>query len=137
MGAYSQTSGLVPELALVSPALRARETLEAMQQEFPQKPACEIEDLLYGADIGILRDILERISPCVKTLLIIGHNPGLAQFARFLVDGQNAPLRHFPAPCLAEIHFSPGDWIAAGAGGGQLDRFMNFSCVPADDLLSP
>ncbi|HUZ90546.1 MAG TPA: histidine phosphatase family protein [Methylocella sp.] len=137
MGAYSQTSGLVPDLALVSPARRARDTLDVMVREFRQKPACEIEHLLYGADVGVLRELLERISPCVKTLLIVGHNPGLAEFARFLLDGpNNAPLRHFPAPCLAEIHFSCGDWIDAGAGGGQLDRFMNFSCVPADDLLS-
>jgi phosphohistidine phosphatase len=137
MGAYSQTSGLVPELALVSPARRARDTLDVMLQEFSRKPPCEIEQLLYGAGVDVLRTLLERISPCIKTLLIVGHNPGLAEFARFLVEGSNgAVLRHFPAPCLAEIRFPCADWINAGAGGGKLDRFVNFSCVPADNLLS-
>jgi phosphohistidine phosphatase len=139
MGAYCHASGLIPELALVSPALRARDTLDVMLREFPQKPAFEIEDLLYCADVDDMRDLLERISPSVKTLLIVGHNPGLPEFARFLVDDREstgAPLRHFPAPCLALIHFACGDWIEASAGGGALDRFIDFSCVPADDLLA-
>jgi phosphohistidine phosphatase len=139
MGTYCHATGLVPELALVSPARRARDTLDIMLGELSQKPACEVEDLLYSADADELRDLLEQISPSVETLLIAGHNPGLAEFARFLVDGGQsgqAPLRHFPAPCLALIHFSCGNWVDAGAGGGRLDRFMNFSCLPADDLLS-
>jgi len=138
MGAYSHASGLVPDLALVSPARRARETLDDLLQKFPRKPACEYENLLYGADVDVFRDLLEHTSASIQSLLIVGHNPGLAQFVRYLVDGQNldAPLRHFPAPCLAEIHFTSRDWIDAGGGGGVLDRFMNFSCVPADDLLS-
>jgi phosphohistidine phosphatase len=139
MGAYCHTSGLIPEFALVSPARRARDTLDVMVREFPQKPAFEIDDLLYSADVFELRDLLERISVSVETLLIVGHNPGLAEFARFLVDGQTragAPLRHFPAPCLALIHFSCSNWIDAAASGGRLDRFINFSCLPADDLLS-
>lgn len=140
VGAYCHASGLFPDLALVSPARRTRETLDVMLREFPQTPACEIDDLLYNADILELRDLLVRIPAFVKTLLIVGHNPGLAEFARYLVDGQQAaeaPLRHFPAPCLALIGFPGGDWRDAGAGRGRLDRFMNFSCLPADDLLSP
>ncbi len=136
LGAYCGASSLVPELALVSPARRARDTLEVMLQEFPQKPACAIEELLYGADVDDFRKLFERIPASVKSLLIVGHNPGLAAFARFLVDGSasaDAPL-HFPAPCLARISLSCDAW--SEAGGGRLDRFMNFSCLPADDLLS-
>jgi phosphohistidine phosphatase len=139
IGAYCQTSVLVPELALASPARRARDTLEVMLREFPQKPACETEDLLYGADIDVLREILERISASVNTLLIVGHNPGVAEFAGFLVDSHNkseVPIRHFPAPCLALIKFSCRDWGEASAGEGTLDRFIDFSCMPEDDLLA-
>jgi phosphohistidine phosphatase len=137
MGIYCRVSGLIPELAVVSPARRARDTLDIMAQEFPQKPACQIEDLLYDSDLDTLRNLLEGTSASVKTLLIVGHNPGLAEFTHFLMGGESsAPLIHFPAPCLALIHFARGDWIEAGHGGGRLDRFMNFSCVPADDLLA-
>jgi phosphohistidine phosphatase len=137
MGAYFRASGLVFDLALVSPARRACDTLDMILQELSQKPACELEAPLYNADVETLRDLLARTSASVKTLLIVGHNPGLGEFARFLVrGGESAILRHFPAPCLAVIDFSCGDWSQAATGGGRLDRFVNFSGLPAENQAS-
>ena len=137
MGAYFRASGLVFDLALVSPARRTRATLDMILRELPQKPACDLEASLYNAGVDTLRDLLARTSASVKTLLIVGHNPGLGEFARFLVrGGENAVPRHFPAPCLVVIDFSCGDWNVAGAGGGRLDRFVNFSSLPADNRAS-
>jgi phosphohistidine phosphatase len=127
MGAYFCACGLVFDLALVSPARRARDTLDAISRELPQKPASELEPSLYNAGVDTLRDLLAQTAGWVKTLLIIGHNPGLGEFARFLArGGETAIPRHFPAPCLAVIDFSCGDWSEVGAGGGRLDRFVNF-----------
>jgi phosphohistidine phosphatase len=137
MGAYFRASGLVFDLALVSPARRACDTLDMILRELPQKPACELEALLYNAGVATLRDLLARTPASVKTLLIAGHNPGLGECARFLVrGGETAVPRHFPAPCLAMIDFSCGDWNEASAGGGRLDRFVNFSSLPADNRAS-
>jgi phosphohistidine phosphatase len=137
MGGYFRASGLVFDLALVSPARRACDTLDMILGELPQKPACELEASLYNADVETLRDLLARTPASVKTLLIIGHNPGLGEFARLLVrGGESAVPRHFPAPCLAVIDFSCGDWSEAGAGGGRLDRFVNFSGLPAESRAS-
>ena len=79
MGAYFRASGLVFDLALVSPALRARDTLDMILRELPQKPACEFEASLYNADVDTLRDLLSQTARFVKTLLIVGHNPGLGE----------------------------------------------------------
>jgi phosphohistidine phosphatase len=137
MGVYFRASGLVFDLALVSPARRACDTLDMILRELPQKPACEREASLYNAGVDTLRDLLARTPASVKTLLIVGHNPGLGESARFLVRGGNSAVpRHFPAPCLAVIDFSCGDWSEAGAGGGRLDRFVNFSRMPADSRAS-
>jgi phosphohistidine phosphatase len=135
MGVYFCASGLVFDLALASPARRARDTLDMILRELPQKPAYELEASLYNAGVDTLRDLLVQTAGWVKTLLIVGHNPGLGEFARFLVrGGDSAGLRHFPAPCLAVIDFSCGDWSEAGAG--RLDRFVNFSSMPADTPAS-
>ena len=137
LGHYCAVSGLIPELAVTSPALRARDTLDAVGGELMQKPICNIEELLYDSDLETLCDILRGISASVKTLMMVGHNPGLAEFARFLIGGEaSSPLIHFPAPCLALIGFARDDWGEAARGGGQLKRFMNFSCEPADNLLA-
>ncbi|MGC2224194.1 MAG: histidine phosphatase family protein [Methylocella sp.] len=137
VGAYFRASGLVFDLALVSPARRACDTLDMILRELPQNPACEFEASLYNAGVDTLWDLLARTLASVKALLIVGHNPGLGEFARLLVrGGESAVLRHFPAPCLAVIDFSCGDWSEAGAGGGRLDRFVNFSSLPADSRVS-
>jgi len=137
MGAYFCASGLVFDLALVSPARRARDTLDMILRELPQTPACELEASLYNAGVDTLRDLLAQTAGWVNTLLIVGHNPGIGEFARFLVRGwESAMPRHFPAPCLAVIDFSCGDWNEAGAGDGRLDRFVNFSSLPADNPVS-
>jgi phosphohistidine phosphatase len=137
MGAYFRASGLVFDLAFVSPAHRACDTLDMILRELPQKPACELEGPLYNADVETLRDLLARTPAAVKTLLIVGHNPGLGEFARLLVrGGESAVLRHFPAPCLAVIDFSCGDWREAGAGSGRLERFVNLSSLPAENRVS-
>ena len=137
MGAYFRASGLGFDLALVSPARRARDTLDMILRELPQTPACVREASLYNAGVDTLRDLLAQTAGWVKTLLIVGHNPGLGEFARFLVRGvEGAVPRHFPAPCLAVIDFSCGYWSEAGAAGGRLDRFVTFSSLPADTPAS-
>ena len=72
MGAYFRASGLVFDLALVSPARRARDTFDMILRELPQKPACELEASLYNAGVDTLRDLLARTSASVKTLLSVG-----------------------------------------------------------------
>jgi phosphohistidine phosphatase len=137
MGAYFRACGLVFDLALVSPARRACDTLDMILRELPQKPACDLEASLYNAGLDNLRDLLVRTPASVKTLLIVGHNPGLGEFARFLVrGGESALLRQFPAPCLAVIDFPCGDWREADASGGRLDRFVNFSSLSAGNRAS-
>lgn len=136
MGAYIRVSDLIPDLALVSPARRARDTLGAILQELSREPAaCKSEDSLYNADVDVLLGLLSRTIGTVKTLLLVGHNPGLAEFARFLVTPHSALPRHFPAPCLAVITFSCS-WREAGAGGGRLEDFVNFSTAEAKESAS-
>jgi phosphohistidine phosphatase len=137
MGAFFRASGLVFDLALVSPALRARDTLAMILRELPQIPACEYEASLYNAGVDTLRELLAQAPGWVKTLAIVGHNPGLGEFARFLVrGGEGAMPRQFPAPCLAVIDFSCVGWSEACACGGRLDRFVNFSSLPAENHAS-
>lgn len=137
MGAYFRASGLVCDLALSSPVRRARETLAMILQELPETPACQFEASLYNAGIDTLRDLLAQTSGWVKALLIVGHNPGLAEFAGFLVGGgESAMPRHFPAPCLAVIDFSCSAWWEADAGSGRLEHFVDFSGLPADNRTS-
>jgi phosphohistidine phosphatase len=134
LGAYFRACGLIPDLALVSPARRARDTLDAILQELPQRPVSwESEASLYNADVNTLLDLLGRTEDLVKTVLVVGHNPGVSEFARFLVSQESALPRHFPAPCLAVIRFSHVNWSEACAGAGWLEHFVDFSTLSAEE----
>ncbi len=137
VGIYLRTSSLLPNRAISSPALRARDTLDAILRELPQEsPSCEVYDALYYADSETLLDVLGETPGSVKTLLVIGHNPGVGEFARLLLRPYNAPPKHFSAPCLAVIDMLCGNWSEAGVGCGRLELFKDFSDSQADDSVS-
>lgn len=134
MGAYFRKSGLAPDLAIVSPAARARETFEIVENELPQRPQSKVEPSLYNASLGALQALLGQVPSRVGTLLIVGHNPSVAEFACALAgDGDRSGLasmrRSFPAPCLVVIDFREDDWKDIGMGRGRLDRFVTLATL--------
>ena len=136
VGIYLRTSNLLPNRAISSPALRARETLDVILRELPQEPSsCEVYDSLYYADSETLLDVLLETPGSMETLLIIGHNPGVGEFARLLLRPNNALPKHFFAPCLAVIDLLCGDWSEAGVGCARLELFKDFTSSQADDAI--
>jgi phosphohistidine phosphatase len=65
-------AGFAPHLALVSPALRTRETWDAAQPAFPGA-AVNYPPELYLADPKVLR----AVAAGPGTVMVVAHNPGL------------------------------------------------------------
>jgi phosphohistidine phosphatase len=128
VGAFLVDNRLRPDLALVSPSARTRQTVEDLMDA-----SCPIsvhyEDGLYNANTGQIRKRLRHVGPEVKTLLITGHNPGIMELAVSLAkDGDIkdfAAMRdRFPPASLAIIEFRAEDWDDAASSGGQLIQFI-------------
>jgi phosphohistidine phosphatase len=107
MGETLARLGLVPDLALVSPAARARETWEAAEAAFPNAQA-RLEPELYNADSGAVRQAAEAAGRTSATVMVVGHNPGLQELAgRLLIEGSAPPAlvaraqRQFPPAAAA------------------------------------
>jgi phosphohistidine phosphatase len=129
MGRYFRKLGFKPDLALVSPAKRARETFEALERGAGEKFAVDYVPALYSATLPALEDVLAAAPKEAKFLLVVGHNPGLAEFANALAGkGKKSELArmrgHFPTPCLAIIDFDVKGWKKAGRGEGKLEYFV-------------
>ena len=65
----------------------------------------------------------------VHALLLVGHNPGLADLAAHLVgtgdvETRQKLLEKFPTAGLAVIDFPLDDWRKLHAKAGRLDRFV-------------
>lgn len=83
-------AGFSPDMVLLSPSTRTRETWAAAKALFPNA-LIDLCDELYSADAaGVLR-LAEAAGERAKTVLVIGHNPGLQDLAAQLLREGSAP----------------------------------------------
>ena len=93
LGTYLADKKLLPDLALVSTAARTKQTYEIVAAALGRPGAVRYEQALYNATGGELRGILRSLDPAIQTLMIVGHNPGIADAAAMLSrDGDLAEL---------------------------------------------
>ncbi len=81
--------GLIPDLALVSAAVRTRETWAAMSGLLP---GCEVrfEEGLYLAEAPEMQRQV-RSADAAGVVLLVGHNPGLQELAEALMVEASGP----------------------------------------------
>lgn len=95
LGEMLRATDSLPTRALVSTALRTRETLQCMQVE----PETEfLEELYLAGSDDIEREIWSQIHD-TKRLAVIGHNPGLGLLAWQWLQGASGHDKH-GANCL-------------------------------------
>jgi phosphohistidine phosphatase len=133
MAAAMRELGLSPDLVLVSSSRRTLQTLEALTP-FEDNALIEPMDGLYLASTAQLLDAVRRTPETVRSLLLIGHNPGLHELALTLCG--EAPVatpsgaasakrlaEGYPTGALAEFTIGV-PWRAVTAGSGRLVRFL-------------
>jgi phosphohistidine phosphatase len=129
IGAYMARHGLVPDLALCSTATRARATWDLAAAAFVDPPSTVYEDRLYEVGAAALLDVVRETKPAVHLLLLVGHNPGLHDFAQRLIASGDVDMRQrltekFPTGALAVIDFPVDNWRKLHPRSGRLDRFV-------------
>ena len=130
IGAYMARHSLIPELVLVSTAERARQTWERVAAMLPSPPRVAYEERLYNAGGEAIIALVKETKPEVRTLLLIGHNPGLHDAARLLIASGDVEARErlnegLPTSGLAVIDFAGKDWRKLHPRGGRLERFVS------------
>ena len=134
---YLREEGLFPDLVLVSSARRTRETWELVRPALGDVEM-RIEPRIYEAPSERLLAVVREVGPDVRSLLMIGHNPGFADLAKWLVgDGDRQALsrlaRKYPTAGLAVIDFPVDSWARVDGRGGRLDRFVTPKSLGADE----
>jgi phosphohistidine phosphatase len=135
-----QAHGLSPDLVLVSAAKRTMQTLEALEP-WDETPLIEPMESLYLATSDQYLAALQAVPETVRSVLLIGHNPGLHDLALLLMaprpPGEAAQAAHrlgagFPTAALAEMTVST-PWSELAPGGARLVRFLTPRALdPAD-----
>lgn len=135
IGRYLTEHKLVPDLALISPAVRTRETWALLSDELQHPPKSEVAPDLYGADaqelLMIARAAAGRAADkSVRSILVIAHNPGLHELALELIAKANRHDRkaledNLPTSGLAVLDFAIDDWNELSPQRGTLERFVS------------
>jgi phosphohistidine phosphatase len=135
LGAYMAHHDLVPDLALVSPAARAQETWDLLAAAFDKPPRLKTDDRLYNATP---HKLLELIAEPRKAngILVVGHNPGLHEFALQLIASGDVEAREqlrekLPTSGLVVVEVPIEDWRRLRPHSARLDRFVTPRLIAA------
>jgi len=135
IGAYMARHGLVPDLALVSPAARAVETCTLVAAALGKAPRVVKDPRIYNATaealIGVIREARDA-----RALLVVGHNPGLHDLAMRLIASGDVETRErvaekLPTSGLVVIDLPFDDWSKLHPNAGRLERFVSPRLIEA------
>lgn len=125
LGDWLAGRGYDPEEVLCSSSRRTAETWDcAAEAVFETLPVLRIERSLYHADPETMLQVLRTAT--APTVMMIGHNPGIAAFAAMLPS--RAPMdpqfRSYPTAATLVLDFQTGNWAEVGAGLGSVRDFV-------------
>lgn len=126
VGARLATSGLVPEVVLVSSAVRTRQTWELVKAALGDAPEPEVlvTDELYEAGPRDVLGLLRALDGRVGTALVVGHEPTMSTLAALLADptppvGDLATLHH-GLPTAGYAVLAAQEWAGLDRAGARL-----------------
>lgn len=118
-------SDCLPDLALCSTAVRARQTWELAARQWGTPPPVRFDRRLYGAEVPELLAALHEVPDHIGTLLLIGHNPGLEELVLELAgdsldDALDDVRTKFPTSATAVLAWHGDSWDALAPGTALL-----------------
>ena len=136
MGNYMAHHSLFPDRVLCSPARRTRDTWTSLSAQWPPVTDATFDARLYDATRHGILSLVRSQDRALRSLLLIGHNPGLQEAAELLIAAGDVELRErlrekFPTAALAVIDFAADGWNRVHERSGRLDRYVTPRWVAA------
>lgn len=126
-GRWLRAHESVPDRVLVSAATRTQETWQVLADAAGWSMAPEVDAGLYSAGPETVLDLVRETSPEDACVVVVGHNPTVAQLVQLLDDGtgerpaSEALADGYPTCTIAVLDVD-GDWDALGWAGARLQR---------------
>lgn len=129
MGDFVATQALRPDVTLISSARRTRQTWEQACDAGDLAVPHVVEPDIYEANPDDLIAILTRQSARHKSILVVGHNPGMGQLTIWLSGSSddtalaNLQQHGFTTGGMAILELDVDSWSAISPHCGKLARF--------------
>lgn len=127
LGDWLAGRGYEPEEVLCSSSVRTRETWdEVSRAALGVLPQVRYEDRLYHATPETMLAMLK--SATAPTVMMIGHNPGIAAFAAQLLARPplDPDFRRYPTAATLVVDFQIDSWADVVPGEGSVLDFVRF-----------
>ncbi len=124
LGQWLASRGYVPDQVLCSDAVRTRATYSGIAPALPGTTVLEMKPALYHAGPDVMMAVLQNAkADCV---MMIGHNPGIAEFAERLVAAApiNPEFARYPTGATLVCDFMIDSWADLAWGTGAVDDFI-------------
>lgn len=131
LGQWLASRDYVPAEVLCSDALRTRKTWSGVAPALPGTPVLELKPALYHAGADVMLAVLRHGT--ADTVMMIGHNPGIAEFAAKLVNSPplNPEFHRYPTGATLVVDFTANSWGDVSFGTGVVVDFI----VPREIVL--
>ena len=116
MGELMARNALEPYVILSSPAVRAKKTAELVKKAGKFDAEIRFEHRIYEASPQTMRQVVSELDDAYPSALLVGHNPGIEGFIRFLTG----ELESIPTAALAIIDLATDNWDLIDEGRGKL-----------------
>ncbi|WP_297368426.1 histidine phosphatase family protein [Cryobacterium sp.] len=103
------------DIAIVSPATRARATWALVSAELGDGPEARVDERAYAASVADLLAIVRELPDELRTVILVAHNPGLEDLVA-LLSGESITL---PTSALAVLRLA-GSWAEAAPSTASL-----------------
>lgn len=108
MGKWLTSLGEAPELVLVSPAVRTRETIRLAAKHGEWTAPVQVCDEFYEARPSTILSRVHAVDPAITRVLVCGHEPTMSAIVATLCGGFPPS---FPTACCARIDTSQLVWL--------------------------
>ena len=121
MGRMLADVNQIPELAIASTAIRARNTLDRAIAAGGWTSRRQTDPALYESSAEAMLTFVRGLPESADSVLLAGHEPTWSELTSLLTAGGN--LR-FPTGAMVRIDFSTPTWRDIRAGAGSLAWFI-------------
>jgi phosphohistidine phosphatase len=124
LGAWLASRDYLPDEVLSSDAARTRETWAGVAEGLPGAPAAQWLPGLYHAEAQAMLAALRKAAG--RTVMMIGHNPGIGEFAALLPAREPADpdFARYPTAATLVVDFEVAGWGDVAPGRGSVMDFF-------------
>jgi phosphohistidine phosphatase len=124
LGQWLASRDYIPAEVLCSDAERTRKTWSGIAPALPGTPILSLKPSLYHAGPDVMLAVLKHAA--ADTVMMIGHNPGIADFAARLVAlaPVNPDFARYPTGATLVVDFIADSWSDIAYGAGAVVDFV-------------